>query len=85
MLESWNILVITTLLGETMRGSMAIGCPQGGVLSPMLWSLVVGKLLWELNERDYYTTGEADNIAILITGKCPQTVPEVPQAATGIV
>jgi hypothetical protein len=49
MLESRNI--ITTLSGETM--STARGCSQGGVLSPLLWSLVmVDELLLELNDND---------------------------------
>jgi hypothetical protein len=30
---------------------------QEGVLSPLLWSLVVDELLWELNDIDYYTVG----------------------------
>jgi hypothetical protein len=46
ILESRNIL--TTLLGETLRASIA----KGGVLSPLLWSLVVDALLWELNDND---------------------------------
>jgi hypothetical protein len=50
MLENRNI--ITPLSGETLRGSMAWGCLQGGVLSPLLWSLVVNELLWELNDND---------------------------------
>jgi hypothetical protein len=43
MLESIN--VSATLSGETLRESAAGGCPQGGVLSPLLWSLVVDDLL----------------------------------------
>jgi hypothetical protein len=65
MLESRNI--VTTLLGETSRVSMTQGCPQEGVLSPLLWSVVVDELLWELNDNDYYTVGYADDIAILST------------------
>jgi hypothetical protein len=45
--------IVTTLSGETLRASMARGCPQGGV--PLLWSLVVDELIWELNDGDYYT------------------------------
>jgi hypothetical protein len=37
MLESRNI--IAALSGENMGGSAARGCPQLGVLSPMLWSV----------------------------------------------
>jgi hypothetical protein len=67
-----NRNVVTTLSGETLRASTAKGCPQGGVLSPLLWSLVVDALLWELNENYYYTIRYADDMAILIDGKFPE-------------
>jgi hypothetical protein len=72
MLDSRNINAI--LSGETLRASAARGCLQGGVLSPLLWSLVVDDLLWELNSNGYYAVGYADDIAILINGKFPYTV-----------
>jgi hypothetical protein len=75
MLDSRNINAI--LSGETLRTSAARGCPQRGVLSPLLWSLVVDDLLWELNSNGYYTIRYADDIAILINGKFPYTVSEV--------
>jgi hypothetical protein len=43
MLDSINIRA--TLSGEILRASAARGCPRGGVLSPLLWSLVVDDLL----------------------------------------
>jgi hypothetical protein len=46
---------------------MARGYLQGGVLLPLLWSLVVDELLWELNGNDYYTIGYADDIVVLIS------------------
>jgi hypothetical protein len=67
------------LSGESLGGTVARGCPQGSVLSPVLWSLVVGDLLWGLNSNGYYTVGYADDIAI--SGKFPQTVSEVLQTA----
>jgi hypothetical protein len=70
-----------TLSGETLGAAAVRGCPQGGVLSPLLWSLVVDDLLWELNYRCYYTVGYADDTAILINRKFPQTVSEVLQTA----
>jgi hypothetical protein len=79
MLESTNIIV--TFSGETMGVSVAWGCPQGGVLSPLLWGLVVDDFLWELNDSGYYTVGYADDIAILINGKFPHTVSEILQTA----
>jgi hypothetical protein len=44
MLGSTNIKA--TLSGETLGVAAAKGCPHGGVLSPLLWSLVVDDLLW---------------------------------------
>jgi hypothetical protein len=43
MLDSRNTKAI--LSGNTLRTSAARGYPQGGVLSPLLWSLVVNDLL----------------------------------------
>jgi hypothetical protein len=79
MLDSKNINAI--LSGETLRANAARGCPQGSVLSPLLWSLVVDDLLWELNSNGYYTVGYAVDIAILINGKFPYTVSELLQTA----
>jgi hypothetical protein len=36
--------------------SMAKGCLEGGMFSPLLWGLVVDDLQ-ELNNNDYYTVG----------------------------
>jgi hypothetical protein len=44
MLESRNISAI--LSGETLGASTARGCPQEGVLSPLMRILVVDDLLW---------------------------------------
>jgi hypothetical protein len=73
------------LSGETTRAFAARGFPQGGALSPLLWSLVVDELLLELNGNDQYTVGYAHDTAILINGKFPQTVSEVLQTALCIV
>jgi hypothetical protein len=74
-------IITATLSGETLRVSASRGCPQGGVLSPLLWSLVVDDLLWELNDKGYYTVGYADDIAILILGKFLSTLSECLQMA----
>jgi hypothetical protein len=63
MLESRNIRA--TLSGETLGATAARGCPQGGVLSPLLWSLVVDDLSGP-SSNGYYTEGYADDIGILI-------------------
>jgi hypothetical protein len=77
--------ITATLAGETLEGSVARGCPQGGVLSPLLWSLVVNELVEGLNGSGYYTLGYADDIAILIRGKFPNTVSELLQEVLSMV
>jgi hypothetical protein len=78
MLESRTITA--TISGETLRVSASRGCPQGECFR-LLWSLVVDDLLWELNDKGYYTAGYADDIAIPIHGKFLSTVSECLQMA----
>jgi len=61
--------ITTTLQGERVHFRAARGCPQGGVLSPLLWSLLVDELLaiirlWEVEVQAY-----ADDLVILLRGK----------------
>jgi Reverse transcriptase (RNA-dependent DNA polymerase) len=61
--------IVTTQLGQdqitikTTRGS-----PQGGVLSPLLWSLVINELLTELTVQGYEVIGFGDDLVIMIRG-----------------
>ncbi len=50
---------------------MVKGYPQGRVLSPILWNLVVKRLIEELNSKLYYTQGYANDVVIVIQGKYP--------------
>ena len=62
--------IIAVLAGETLEGFVSKGCLQRGMLlSPLLWSLFVDKLIRILNENRCYTLGYADDIAILVSGK----------------
>jgi len=52
-------------------------CPEAalrGVLSPLLWCLVVDELLVRLNEGSVYAQGYGDDICLLAVGKFPNTV-----------
>jgi hypothetical protein len=63
------------ILGGLARSvTVSEGCPQGGVLSPLLWCLVVNELLARLNEGDVYSQAYADDICLLVVGKFPNTV-----------
>ncbi|XP_053968462.1 uncharacterized protein LOC128869891 [Anastrepha ludens] len=57
-----------------MRRSVCRGTPQGGVLSPLLWNLAMNKLLLDLEERRIKVVAYADDVAILIRGKFPDTL-----------
>jgi len=67
-------LAMVTLGGLARSVGVSRGCPQGGVLSPLLWCLVVNELLARLSEGGVYTQGYADDICLLAVGKFPSTV-----------
>ncbi|CAB3243886.1 unnamed protein product [Arctia plantaginis] len=54
-------------VSEVTRGVVARGCPQGGVLSPLLWNIVVDELIAQLNDQRFLTIGYADDLTILIS------------------
>ena len=45
------------------------GCPQGGVLSPLLWNLVMGQLLHAMDHHPVFAQAYADDIALLVRGR----------------
>ena len=71
----------SSLGGSTVTMTIQRGCPQGGVISPLCWLLVVDDLLCELNGARLYTHGYADDLVILIEGFCLGTVSELMQRA----
>lgn len=78
-------IIWATLGGQEVRVHANRGCPQGGVLSPLLWSLVVDSLLKELSDRGIIVQGYADDVAIMVKGKFEETVSETLQMALNIV
>jgi hypothetical protein len=61
---------VTASLGNThITVKTARGCPQGGCISPLLWSLVVDGLLNTLENNGHETIGFADDIVIISRGK----------------
>ena len=60
---------------------MSRDCPQGGVLSPLLWCLVVNELSARLNVGGVYSQGYAGDICLPEVGKFPNMVPGLMQWA----
>jgi len=68
-LEGWLAMVFFG--GFSRSVAVSRGCPQGGVLSTLLWCHVVNDLLARLNEGGVYSQGYADDICLLAVGKFP--------------
>jgi hypothetical protein len=66
-------LVHTSLMGSSITAKVMRGCPQGGVLSLLLWNLVVDRLLTVTNDLGFSTFGYADDIVIIVQGKFAQS------------
>ena len=64
-----------------MRLAISRGFLQGGVLSPLLWCLVVDDWLARLSGNGVFIQGYADDIRLLVVGKFPNSVPGLMQWA----
>jgi hypothetical protein len=78
-------LVHTSLMGSSITAKVTRGCPQGEVLSPLLWNLVVDRLLTLTNDLGFSTFGYAGDIVIIVQGKFAHTVREIMQKALNVV
>ena len=83
MLESR--LVHTSLMGSSLTAKVVRGCLQVGVLSLLLWNLVVDTLLAVKNDLGFSKFGYADDIVIIVQGKFAHTVREIMQEALNVV
>ena len=66
MLGNKNITI--TKGNTTLRGIVESGCLQAGVLSRLLWSLVVDELLHLLADQGCQPIGYADDILVIVCG-----------------
>jgi len=85
ILRSWIIAMLTHRVVEVNACITVItvitlcGLPQGGGLSPILWSLVADSLLSWLSKQGVYVQGYADDGCILVCGKVLTTMSEIMQ------
>ena len=83
MLE--NRVLTAELRGSNVSMRPVKGCPQGGVLSPLIWILIADGLIRKLNEARIFTIGYADDFSIVTRGKFLNTVFDRMSEALSIV
>ena len=67
----------SNLSDSTVEKQVKNGCQQGGVISPLLWNLVIDELLNILNATGIWCQAYADDVAICITAKDIHTASEL--------
>jgi len=67
-------VAVATLNETSLRFAISRGCPQGGVLSPFPWCLVVKDFITRLSGGGFFIQGYADDICLLAVGQFPNTV-----------
>ena len=71
--------------GKTEQGKVNEGCPQGGIILPLIWHIVVDELLSILDREGIFSVTYADDFAILVKGKYEEVLPDLLQIALTMV
>lgn len=70
-------IVISEVGDSTVTKRVNRGTPQGGVISPLLWLLVINDILVYLDKSRVDVVAYADDVAISISGFCLQTISDL--------
>ncbi len=70
---------------ESVEARVVKGCPQGGVLSPLLLCMIVDNMLLKLNAMGHTAQAHADDLAIVIRGEYLGTVTDMMQGSLRVV
>lgn len=76
-----NRIISTSIGGSKQSITATRGCPQGGVLSPLLWTLVIDDLLNLLKDNGFVAQGYADDLVICVSGWHEDTISSRMQTA----
>jgi ribonuclease HI len=69
-----NRAIHSTIGGSSLVRYTVRGTPQGGVLSPLLWLLVINEVLLKLEADRFNVVAYADDVVILCSGLFPSTI-----------
>ena len=89
-IQRWITKMLTSRIlvasrGNTeLKGEVNRGCPQGGILSPLLWCMAVDDLITEIEICGATVVAYADDITFLATGKNYQIEPAKCTARTAL-
>jgi hypothetical protein len=72
-------------MGSNLAAQVVGGCPQGGILSPLLGNLVVDKFLVEDNGLGFNILGYADDIVNTVLSKFAHIVEALMQSSLNVV
>ena len=77
MLRSRTVTV--TVQGISVSKRVKKGCPQGGIMSPLFWNLVINSLILLINSTPADSEGFADDVNFLIRGIDIDTIIDICQ------
>jgi len=78
-------VAVATLSGFSVGFAISRDCPEGDVLSPLLWCLVGDELLARLNGGGVFIQGYTDDICLLVVGKFPNMLSGLKQWALSTI
>lgn len=77
--------VEATICGSSIKLGVTRGCPQGGILSPILWCMVIDSLLAKLNDSGLFAQGYSDDVSTLICGNFVATIGDLMRTAIKLI
>ena len=86
-LSDWIVTMLGTRIVSARLGNSELsrvvgrGTPQGGVISPLLWLLVINSVLIELGNRGVKVVAYADDVVILVSGMFLDVISDIMTSA----
>lgn len=74
-------IINSEMAGDAVKKTVTRGTPQGGVISPLLWLLVVDQVLESMKAKGFKVVAYADDVVILISGKHLPTITNLMESA----